>query len=46
MPAIYHSGCKSSQILGNMSKLSFRTKFNGPIRSLDNNHRKFYIIYV
>mgnify|MGYP000188561782 FL=1 len=39
MPAIYHSGCQSKQKIGNMSLLTFRTKHNGPIKSLNNEHR-------
>ncbi|XP_027203024.2 actin-related protein 2/3 complex subunit 3-like [Dermatophagoides pteronyssinus] len=38
MPAIYHSGCQSKQKIGNMSLLTFRTKHNGPIKSLNNEH--------
>jgi len=38
MPSLYHSSLESRQKIGNISKLSFRTKFNGPIRSVENEH--------
>ncbi|KAI7685909.1 Actin-related protein 2/3 complex subunit 3 [Sarcoptes scabiei] len=38
MPSIYHSDCCASKTICNLAKLSFRTKFNGPIKALDPEH--------
>ncbi|KAJ6225796.1 hypothetical protein RDWZM_004341 [Blomia tropicalis] len=35
---MYHSTLESKQKIGNISKLSFRTKFPGPIRSVEDDH--------
>ncbi|KAI7685910.1 Actin-related protein 2/3 complex subunit 3 [Sarcoptes scabiei] len=39
MPSIYHSDCCASKTICNLAKLSFRTKFNGPIKALDPEHQ-------
>lgn len=38
MPSLYHSTLESRQKIGNISKLTFRTKFNGPIRTVEDEH--------